>query len=74
MLVGQRSGGLLPGGSAANLSNTAAGIGNSAMQGVTVLQRSGGRTPFAAPNLANVQNLAAGIGNSASQGAFVRQR
>ncbi|PWC52756.1 hypothetical protein [Azospirillum sp. TSO22-1] len=55
-----------------NISNTAAGIGNTATQSVTTMQRGGGL--FAGPNVANVANTAAGIGNTAAQGATVLQR
>ncbi|HYH37242.1 MAG TPA: hypothetical protein VD860_03395, partial [Azospirillum sp.] len=56
----------------ANVSNTAAGIGNVAEQSATVLQK--GKGLFAGPNTASVSNTAAGIGNFAGQSALVMQK
>ena len=55
-----------------NISNTAAGVGNVAVQDVTTLQKA--RGGFAGPNLSSVSNTAAGIGNYAGQSALVMQK
>ena len=55
----------------ASVNNTAAGIGNKAIQGATVVQKGGGL--FGGPNIATVGNTAAGIKNKAQQGAVVLQ-
>ncbi|HYH23055.1 MAG TPA: hypothetical protein VD995_30960, partial [Azospirillum sp.] len=61
----------LPGGAnTAVLGNTAAGIGNKAVQQGMVFQGAG----FGASNLLSGQNTAAGIGNFAGQSLFSVQR